>query len=75
MTEAGGKALEHGRVQGKILCVAHFLTGGRDDEAATRAALERRWLDASGAPTREGLELVAAVSSQADTRSAFRNLF
>ncbi|MFN3260835.1 MAG: hypothetical protein ACE37J_09780 [Pikeienuella sp.] len=61
--------------QRKILSLAHFISGGANETDALSAARARHWLDEAGAPTPEGLDLVAAVSTQTDTRSAFRNLF
>ncbi len=36
-------------------------------------AVERSWLDSSGAPTMDGVALVSALSDQAGTRTTFRN--
>ena len=63
------------QAQRKILSLAHFITGGADETDALNAARARHWLDEAGAPTPEGLDLVAAVSAQIDTRSTFRNIF
>lgn len=57
-----------------ILTFAHFLGAGRSEADAARAATERRWIDASGAPTQDGLALVKALGDQRTTRTVWRSL-
>lgn len=55
-----------------ILAFAHLIAGPA--EHPLQAALSRHWLEADGAPTRDGRDLLRALREQAATRSALRNI-
>jgi len=46
-----------------------------DNRSPDAIAKSRNWLDADGKPTEEGLELVAALEDQEDTRTVLRGNF
>jgi hypothetical protein len=52
---------------------AHVAQGGQTD--AADVARSRNWIDAEDRPTPEGLDLFAALSDQAQTRTVFRGNF
>jgi hypothetical protein len=57
-----------------ILTFEKYLSRSETDAEALGTAQSRGWIDSEGRPTEEGVRLFAALASQSDTRSAFRNL-
>lgn len=43
-------------------------------QAPEHKALERNWIDETGAPTRDGIQLVVALWDQLGTRSCLRHV-
>ncbi len=54
-----------------IIAFAAHLEDPRTDPLIK--AVDRSWLDASGAPTTDGIALVSALSDQSGTRTTLRN--
>lgn len=59
-------------VKSQILAFAHHVGNPKKDPE--RKAKERKWLDAAGRPTADGLALIAALHDQRETRSTFRSV-
>lgn len=57
-----------------ILTFEKYISRSEAEADALRSAQSRGWVDPEGRPTDEGVRLFAALASQSDTRSAFRNL-
>lgn len=59
-------------VKATILAFAAHLEGPMTDPMTK--ALQRDWLDQTGAPTADGIALVSALTDQDGTRTVFRNI-
>lgn len=57
-----------------ILAFENYISQTGFGREALRAAQSRGWIDTEGRPTEDGHRLCAALASQVDTRSAFRNI-
>jgi hypothetical protein len=57
-----------------ILAFENYISQNGFGREAIRAAQSRGWIDNQGRPTEDGKRLCAALASQVDTRSAFRNI-
>ena len=57
-----------------ILTFEKYISRSETEVDALHTAQSRGWVDREGRPTEEGVRLFAALASQSDTRSAFRNL-
>ncbi len=62
----------HPEITSQILSFARHLDDPRADPM--QKAMERRWLDAAGQPTADGMSLAQALHDQIGTRSCFRHL-
>jgi len=56
-----------------VISFASQLADARDQATPEDTARSRGWIDDTGAVTAAGRELVASLSDQDQTRSAFRN--
>ena len=52
-----------------ILRFVRKLDGGESDDTVLKAAIARRWLDAKGAPTPEGRQLIRSFDDLTQGRS------
>ena len=57
-------------IKAQIVSFAGHLDDPRTDPE--KKAMARSWIDATGAPTREGIRLAVALWDQLGTRSTFR---
>jgi hypothetical protein len=57
-----------------ILAFENYISQTGFGREALRSAQARGWVDRDGRPTDEGRRLCAALISQVETRSAFRNI-
>lgn len=59
------------QLRADILHAVSIVLGGSLEEV-TEKAIKRGWLDAEGAPTESGAEMIRALHDQDGTRSVFR---
>jgi hypothetical protein len=57
-----------------ILAFENYISQKGFGSETLRSAQARGWLDREGRPTEEGQRLCAALLSQVETRTAFRNI-